>query len=208
MPDDRSGLSEGTAKEKRSQGQLQAGSNVSGAQLRFAKQSNMRLRPALRNARRFPHPAHASGGKATRSFRRILPRESPELAQPISGVQRRRHRRRLDPGYPLTRIPGARKEKKKSPLAPLMGVEGDDVPKTEGLWLTEWERGWPQNKAPNSQKSPSLPFAQNQAANAPWALKTLSPLRGRGETILLRSCLLYTSPSPRDRQKSRMPSSA
>ena len=27
-------------------------------------------------------------------------------------------------------------------------------------------------------------------------------------TVLLLSCLLYTSPSPRDRQKSRMPSSA
>ena len=26
--------------------------------------------------------------------------------------------------------------------------------------------------------------------------------------VLLSSCLLYTSPSPRDRQKSRMPSSA
>ena len=29
-----------------------------------------------------------------------------------------------------------------------------------------------------------------------------------GNIILLTSCLLYTSPSPRDRQKSRMPSSA
>ena len=28
------------------------------------------------------------------------------------------------------------------------------------------------------------------------------------ETINYRTCLLYTSPSPRDRQKSRMPSSA
>ena len=27
-------------------------------------------------------------------------------------------------------------------------------------------------------------------------------------TMLLQGCLLYTSPSPRDRQKSRMPSSA
>ena len=27
-------------------------------------------------------------------------------------------------------------------------------------------------------------------------------------TLILYSCLLYTSPSPRDRQKSRMPSSA
>ena len=29
-----------------------------------------------------------------------------------------------------------------------------------------------------------------------------------GIYILLKDCLLYTSPSPRDRQKSRMPSSA
>ena len=29
-----------------------------------------------------------------------------------------------------------------------------------------------------------------------------------GEAVLDRCCLLYTSPSPRDRQKSRMPSSA
>ena len=28
------------------------------------------------------------------------------------------------------------------------------------------------------------------------------------KTILANTCLLYTSPSPRDRQKSRMPSSA
>ena len=31
---------------------------------------------------------------------------------------------------------------------------------------------------------------------------------GRGVQYALRACLLYTSPSPRDRQKSRMPSSA
>ena len=29
-----------------------------------------------------------------------------------------------------------------------------------------------------------------------------------GMVMILRDCLLYTSPSPRDRQKSRMPSSA
>ena len=29
-----------------------------------------------------------------------------------------------------------------------------------------------------------------------------------GESVKDRACLLYTSPSPRDRQKSRMPSSA
>ena len=31
---------------------------------------------------------------------------------------------------------------------------------------------------------------------------------GEPEIMLIRACLLYTSPSPRDRQKSRMPSSA
>ena len=39
----------------------------------------------------------------------------------------------------------------------------------------------------------------------------LGPLSGTRPTVVkavIRSCLLYTSPSPRDRQKSRMPSSA
>ena len=31
---------------------------------------------------------------------------------------------------------------------------------------------------------------------------------GLGKKDLIKGCLLYTSPSPRDRQKSRMPSSA
>ena len=29
-----------------------------------------------------------------------------------------------------------------------------------------------------------------------------------GDYVIVNACLLYTSPSPRDRQKSRMPSSA
>ena len=33
-------------------------------------------------------------------------------------------------------------------------------------------------------------------------------LNGIGKTALLTACLLYTSPSPRDRTRSRMPSSA
>ena len=33
-------------------------------------------------------------------------------------------------------------------------------------------------------------------------------LSGKTKIDLIKSCLLYTSPSPRDRQKSRMPSSA
>ena len=33
-------------------------------------------------------------------------------------------------------------------------------------------------------------------------------LESEGYTNIIKGCLLYTSPSPRDRQKSRMPSSA
>ena len=34
------------------------------------------------------------------------------------------------------------------------------------------------------------------------------PFRRVNKTQMINTCLLYTSPSPRDRQKSRMPSSA
>ena len=36
----------------------------------------------------------------------------------------------------------------------------------------------------------------------------IAAIEGRRDTFHLMACLLYTSPSPRDRQKSRMPSSA
>ena len=38
--------------------------------------------------------------------------------------------------------------------------------------------------------------------------RSKSSIRGRNYVAQGDSCLLYTSPSPRDRQKSRMPSSA
>ena len=40
------------------------------------------------------------------------------------------------------------------------------------------------------------------------AARALMPESGRHAVIEALACLLYTSPSPRDRQKSRMPSSA
>ena len=40
------------------------------------------------------------------------------------------------------------------------------------------------------------------------AIKLIRGPRGEPVTVLIERCLLYTSPSPRDRQKSRMPSSA
>ena len=40
------------------------------------------------------------------------------------------------------------------------------------------------------------------------AVETMNFTIDEGEFIAIMGCLLYTSPSPRDRQKSRMPSSA
>src|SRR5665213_384353 len=42
----------------------------------------------------------------------------------------------------------------------------------------------------------------------PTILALLNEYRAANKNISVRTCLLYTSPSPRDRQKSRMPSSA
>ena len=44
------------------------------------------------------------------------------------------------------------------------------------------------------------------AATAAYAEPTVN--KGDNAWMLTSTCLLYTSPSPRDRQKSRMPSSA
>ena len=38
--------------------------------------------------------------------------------------------------------------------------------------------------------------------------KTIGTVTPDKSTVMFKICLLYTSPSPRDRQKSRMPSSA
>ena len=41
-----------------------------------------------------------------------------------------------------------------------------------------------------------------------WALLFILGIEVGGNEQIIKGCLLYTSPSPRDRQKSRMPSSA
>ena len=51
----------------------------------------------------------------------------------------------------------------------------------------------------------SKPFAFTAR---PWELRKTETVDVMDAVSVLRSCLLYTSPSPRDRQKSRMPSSA
>src|SRR5674476_1139291 len=61
-----------------------------------------------------------------------------------------------------------------------------------------------------------LPFGQDRSFSALWAAQPHATAektdhtskRYRSQGRISRACLLYTSPSPRDRQKSRMPSSA
>ena len=47
-----------------------------------------------------------------------------------------------------------------------------------------------------------------QGLNIPYRSEDFTPAGQEPPDVLFRDCLLYTSPSPRDRQKSRMPSSA
>ena len=54
----------------------------------------------------------------------------------------------------------------------------------------------------------TIDFGANYAAHNIKALVTLNKTVGTSKTKTLNSCLLYTSPSPRDPKTSRMPSSA
>ena len=55
---------------------------------------------------------------------------------------------------------------------------------------------------------PALVSAIEEQASTLVHVSNYYYIEHRGEVAHLVSCLLYTSPSPRDRQKSRMPSSA
>ena len=62
----------------------------------------------------------------------------------------------------------------------------------------------------NDQVIPYTDFfrpGSNTGYNPPWTNSQLADISA-GNPALGINCLLYTSPSPRDRQKSRMPSSA
>ena len=50
-----------------------------------------------------------------------------------------------------------------------------------------------------------MSFAPGEAYQFDWSHETITLA---GLPLTIKACLLYTSPSPRDRQKSRMPSSA
>ena len=57
------------------------------------------------------------------------------------------------------------------------------------------------------QKKIPLKFLENILLELKKA-EVLDSKKGKGGGYFLKACLLYTSPSPRDRTRSRMPSSA
>ena len=63
-----------------------------------------------------------------------------------------------------------------------------------------------------SQKKVELKQLQQEIDDLNKEILKMDPPKEKAaqqvKTVLLQPCLLYTSPSPRDRQKSRMPSSA
>ena len=54
----------------------------------------------------------------------------------------------------------------------------------------------------------TMPIVGRLLSTCKWPLTAFSQMYSDTLKILVAPCLLYTSPSPRDRQKSRMPSSA
>ena len=69
--------------------------------------------------------------------------------------------------------------------------------KTEDIFL--WNKKCPANEVNSVWLTKALNEAISEAKKQGWGKPTI---------VRFWSCLLYTSPSPRDRQKSRMPSSA
>ena len=84
-------------------------------------------------------------------------------------------------------------------LSETLGLDPLTIGKTDHEILTG-------NRVPRQADPIAMVYAGHQFGN--WV-----PQLGDGRAVLLgelldKDCLLYTSPSPRDRQKSRMPSSA
>ena len=65
-----------------------------------------------------------------------------------------------------------------------------------------------QDEVKESDADDSGVVASAKDADAPQEQEEVQPEVQAQETTVLEDCLLYTSPSPRDRTRSRMPSSA
>ena len=92
--------------------------------------------------------------------------------------------------------------------APTLMAQASDWPSSYGLNSTEWEHSrngddlqfrWECLNSTGGRVHVGFDFHLHYG----W-----SAMQARYGTLNHRICLLYTSPSPRDRQKSRMPSSA
>ena len=93
-----------------------------------------------------------------------------------------------------------------SKLLPVIGQTGIDALKDEIDEITN-DANEPWKKAVLGLVGDAVvTFGPQGVSLATKALEDL--MNGEGEPDLSWACLLYTSPSPRDRQKSRMPSSA
>ena len=89
---------------------------------------------------------------------------------------------------------------------PLTAIYNDIT--VSGEWPTTWKKEFvtviPKGKTP-SNLNDLRNISCTLLASKMYESYILDWLKGE---VKLRTCLLYTSPSPRDRQKSRMPSSA
>ena len=93
-----------------------------------------------------------------------------------------------------------------------MHINLDSNEKIKGYYDSPWPA---ECGGPRRQKIPRSPglnisngeyLSQKTRANGEW--NVMMVLRDPGEVFLMGNCLLYTSPSPRDMRRSRMPSSA
>ena len=74
----------------------------------------------------------------------------------------------------------------------------------EQIMLRDMAREWTQNESPVTEWR-KVRSGGDERAFDPAAYQTMAEM---GWTGVIIPCLLYTSPSPRDKRQSRMPSSA
>ena len=88
-------------------------------------------------------------------------------------------------------------------IAPEIALELLGEPKQKTT--THWRWGNKGSLAFELETASFFDFESNQGGGVTWLIERqgLSP-----KDVLSKYCLLYTSPSPRDRTRSRMPSSA
>ena len=82
----------------------------------------------------------------------------------------------------------------------------NEIPIYNNIPVNEWGNAWSSMQSSGVYDSPTDGITTLSANYSPEAVAGY--LNGNDPWRYPNTCLLYTSPSPRDRQKSRMPSSA